>query len=285
MRPWGEDAAQSAVVEDEEVVADNGMLDPADDDVADEGEEERPEDVPFDVRLRVLEDAVCRQSLHREIEYKILRFCEERRDLRVIEEEVAGYPEFAHAVQSQYHMICALEDAGGLRRIELDENGVEEYVMNACPSCGSCSGMYTANSMNCLTEAIGMGLRGNGTILTEDEVDDLVASYSFETTEVGRAFVEQHAPRARLIELLDLVPARRDTYVEVLEYCREPRSYHDFESLLAGRDILRIGPNGTHEAIQPSVFLDKLERAGAIVWDGGWKLTEGGEEYLRELQS
>lgn len=254
MRPWGEDAAQSAVVEDEEVVADNGMLDPADDDVADEGEEERPEDVPFDVRLRVLEDAVCRQSLHREIEYKILRFCEERRDLRVIEEEVAGYPEFAHAVQSQYHMICALEDAGGLRRIELDENGVE-----VAPE------------------------QKEG--LTEDEVDDLVASYSFETTEVGRAFVEQHAPRARLIELLDLVPARRDTYVEVLEYCREPRSYHDFESLLAGRDILRIGPNGTHEAIQPSVFLDKLERAGAIVWDGGWKLTEGGEEYLRELQS
>jgi dihydroxy-acid dehydratase len=46
----------------------------------------------------------------------------------------------------------------------LDENGVEEYIENACPSCGSCSGMYTANSMNCLTEAIGMALRGNGTI-------------------------------------------------------------------------------------------------------------------------
>ena len=46
----------------------------------------------------------------------------------------------------------------------LDEDGVEEYVMNCCPTCGSCSGMYTANSMNCLTEAIGMGLRGNGTI-------------------------------------------------------------------------------------------------------------------------
>ena len=41
---------------------------------------------------------------------------------------------------------------------------MEEYESNACPTCGSCSGMYTANSMNCLTEAIGMGLRGNGTI-------------------------------------------------------------------------------------------------------------------------
>ncbi|MBR0233516.1 MAG: dihydroxy-acid dehydratase, partial [Synergistaceae bacterium] len=41
---------------------------------------------------------------------------------------------------------------------------VDDYTENACPSCGSCSGMYTANSMNCLTEAIGMSLRGNGTI-------------------------------------------------------------------------------------------------------------------------
>ena len=46
----------------------------------------------------------------------------------------------------------------------LDEAGVEEYEQCACPTCGSCSGMYTANSMNCLTEAIGMALPGNGTI-------------------------------------------------------------------------------------------------------------------------
>ena len=39
-----------------------------------------------------------------------------------------------------------------------------DYEQHACPTCGSCSGMYTANSMNCLTEAIGMGLQGNGTI-------------------------------------------------------------------------------------------------------------------------
>lgn len=47
---------------------------------------------------------------------------------------------------------------------KLDESGVEDYENNACPTCGSCSGMYTANSMNCLTEAIGMALQGNGTI-------------------------------------------------------------------------------------------------------------------------
>ena len=57
------------------------------------------------------------------------------------------------------------EAVGGYKAGKLDEAGVEEYENNACPTCGSCSGMYTANSMNCLTEAIGMGLPGNGTIL------------------------------------------------------------------------------------------------------------------------
>ena len=56
------------------------------------------------------------------------------------------------------------EAVGSYYAGKLDEEGVDEYVNNACPTCGSCSGMYTANSMNCLTEAIGMGLRGNGTI-------------------------------------------------------------------------------------------------------------------------
>ena len=56
------------------------------------------------------------------------------------------------------------EAVGAYYAGKLDEAGVEEYENCACPSCGSCSGMYTANSMNCLTEAIGMGLQGNGTI-------------------------------------------------------------------------------------------------------------------------
>ncbi|MBQ3954196.1 MAG: dihydroxy-acid dehydratase, partial [Ruminococcus sp.] len=56
------------------------------------------------------------------------------------------------------------EAVGAYKAGMLDEQGVQDYEENACPSCGSCSGMYTANSMNCLTEAIGMGLAGNGTI-------------------------------------------------------------------------------------------------------------------------
>ena len=56
------------------------------------------------------------------------------------------------------------EAVGAYYAGKLDEEGVEEYENNACPTCGSCSGMYTANSMNCLAEAIGMALAGNGTI-------------------------------------------------------------------------------------------------------------------------
>ncbi|MBR2674065.1 MAG: dihydroxy-acid dehydratase [Mogibacterium sp.] len=56
------------------------------------------------------------------------------------------------------------EAVGAYHAGTLDDAGMKDYVEQTCPSCGSCSGMYTANSMNCLTEAIGMALRGNGTI-------------------------------------------------------------------------------------------------------------------------
>lgn len=56
------------------------------------------------------------------------------------------------------------EAVGAYKAGSLDEAGVQNYTENACPTCGSCSGMYTANSMNCLCEAIGMALPGNGTI-------------------------------------------------------------------------------------------------------------------------
>ncbi|MBR5926787.1 MAG: dihydroxy-acid dehydratase [Firmicutes bacterium] len=56
------------------------------------------------------------------------------------------------------------EAVGAYHAGTLDEEGARDYTENCCPTCGSCSGMYTANSMNCLTEAIGMALKGNGTI-------------------------------------------------------------------------------------------------------------------------
>ena len=56
------------------------------------------------------------------------------------------------------------EAVGSYAAGTMTEEEVREYEEKVCPTCGSCSGMYTANSMNCLTEAIGMGLPGNGTI-------------------------------------------------------------------------------------------------------------------------
>ena len=56
------------------------------------------------------------------------------------------------------------EAVGAYHAGNLDDAGMQDFEENACPSCGSCSGMYTANSMNCLTEAIGMALSGNGTV-------------------------------------------------------------------------------------------------------------------------
>lgn len=78
---------------------------------------------------------------------------------------VSGGPMLAGRVNGQKTSLSSLFEAvGAYSAGKMTEEEVEEYEMKACPSCGSCSGMYTANSMNCLTEAIGMGLQGNGTV-------------------------------------------------------------------------------------------------------------------------
>ncbi len=61
-------------------------------------------------------------------------------------------------------LITAFEGVGRVKNGLMDEKELEEIEREACPTCGSCSGMFTANSMNCLTEAMGLGLPGNGTI-------------------------------------------------------------------------------------------------------------------------
>jgi dihydroxy-acid dehydratase len=65
-------------------------------------------------------------------------------------------------------LISIFEGVGKLKVGKLDEQGLASLEEKGCPGCGSCSGMFTANSMNCLTEALGMGLPGNGTILAVD---------------------------------------------------------------------------------------------------------------------
>ena len=78
---------------------------------------------------------------------------------------VSGGPMLAGHVNGQKTSLSSMFEAVGANAAgKMSDEEVDNYVCNACPTCGSCSGMYTANSMNCLTEAIGMGLQGNGTI-------------------------------------------------------------------------------------------------------------------------
>ena len=78
---------------------------------------------------------------------------------------VSGGPMLAGKVKGCKTSLSSMFEAvGAYAAGNLSEEDVLEYENKACPTCGSCSGMYTANSMNCLTEALGMGLRGNGTI-------------------------------------------------------------------------------------------------------------------------
>ena len=78
---------------------------------------------------------------------------------------VSGGPMLAGRVHGQKTSLSSMFEAvGAYAAGKMSEEEVEEFENNACPTCGSCSGMYTANSMNCLTEVLGMGLPGNGTI-------------------------------------------------------------------------------------------------------------------------
>ncbi len=78
---------------------------------------------------------------------------------------VSGGPMMAGRVGGEKRSLSSMFEAvGSYAAGTMTEEQVDEFVNKVCPTCGSCSGMYTANSMNCLTEALGMGLQGNGTI-------------------------------------------------------------------------------------------------------------------------
>ncbi len=78
---------------------------------------------------------------------------------------VSGGPMLAGRVKGEKKSLSSMFEAvGSYTAGKMSAEDVEEFENKVCPTCGSCSGMYTANSMNCLTEVLGMGLRGNGTI-------------------------------------------------------------------------------------------------------------------------
>lgn len=212
------------------------------------------DELTFEEKLAALNRTVMRHPLNREILYWALAFCETERPLREAEDFIAALPQFATCTQNQYYLLMSLVRAHGLALIERDEAGREVS----------------------LDQKEG---------LTEDEIDDLVAAISFKTTEVGAYFVEYNRPQARLVDLMHLAPERADTYIELLEFVDgAPRPYGQIEALLSGRPVLETVIDGNRETMQPSVFVDKLERAGALVWKDGWTLTEEGREFLRDLK-
>lgn len=78
---------------------------------------------------------------------------------------VSGGPMLAGKVEGKKRSLSAMFEAtGSYAAGKMSAEKLEEFARKVCPTCGSCSGMYTANSMNCLTEVMGLGLRGNGTI-------------------------------------------------------------------------------------------------------------------------
>ena len=78
---------------------------------------------------------------------------------------VSGGPMLSGRVEGRKTSLSSMFEAvGAYNAGRINDEKLLEYECKTCPTCGSCSGMYTANSMNCLTEALGMGLRGNGTI-------------------------------------------------------------------------------------------------------------------------
>ena len=159
------------------------------------------------------------------------------------------------------------EAVGAYHAGTLNEEGVDEYTKNACPSCGSCSGMYTANSMNCLCEAIGMALPGNGTIpaplsarlrlakeagmkimeLVEKDIKprDIMTPAAFENAETV-----DMALGCSTNTMLHLPAIAHETGMEI--------------SLDTSNEISARTPNLCHLAPAGDTFMEDLDRAGGV---------------------
>ncbi|MBP1926646.1 dihydroxy-acid dehydratase [Sedimentibacter acidaminivorans] len=181
---------------------------------------------------------------------------------------VSGGPMLAGKMKGKRTCLSDMFEAVGAYnagKISIDE--VEEYENKACPTCGSCSGMYTANSMNCLTEALGMGLKGNGTI---------PAVYS------ERIKLAKHAGM-KIMELLekDIKPRdimTEDAFMNALAIdmalgCSTNSMLHlpaiAYESgvdlnLDIANDISAKTPNLCHLAPAGNTFMEDLDDAGGV---------------------
>ena len=159
------------------------------------------------------------------------------------------------------------EAVGAYYAGKLDEEGLEEYENNACPTCGSCSGMYTANSMNCLTEAIGMGLRGNGTIPAVWSARLRLAKHA------GMQIMELVAKNIRPRDIMTPAAFHNAETVDMALGCSTntmlhlPAIAHECGIELSfdmANEISARTPNLCHLAPAGDTYMEDLERAGGV---------------------
>ena len=159
------------------------------------------------------------------------------------------------------------EAVGAYHAGTLDEDGVREYEENACPSCGSCSGMYTANSMNCLTEAIGMALPGNGTIPAPLSARRRLAKHAgMQIMELIKRDIKPRdimTPAAfHNAETVDMaLGCSTNTMLHLPAIAHEAGVTIDLDEANA---ISAKTPNLCHLAPAGDTFMEDLERAGGV---------------------
>lgn len=159
------------------------------------------------------------------------------------------------------------EAVGAYHAGTMDENAVNEYVENACPSCGSCSGMYTANSMNCLTEAIGMALEGNGTIPAPLSARLRLAK------KTGMKIMELIEKNIKPSDIMTEAAFHNAETVDMALGCSTntmlhlPAIAHEANislSLDIANDISAKTPNLCHLAPAGDTFMEDLDQAGGV---------------------
>ena len=180
----------------------------------------------------------------------------------------SGGPMLAGRVQGHKTSLSSMFEAVGAHAAgKLSEEGVQEYVSKACPTCGSCSGMYTANSMNCLTEVLGMGLPGNGTIPAVYSERIKLAKHA------GMKVMEMYEKNIRPRDIMTKDAILNALTVDMALGCSTNSMLHlpaiahevgfDFDIAFAN-EISEKTPNLCHLAPAGPTYMEDLNEAGGV---------------------
>ncbi len=181
---------------------------------------------------------------------------------------VSGGPMLAGRVKGHKTSLSSMFEAvGSYAAGTMTEDDVKDFECNACPTCGSCSGMYTANSMNCLTEALGMGLPGNGTIPAVYSERIKLAKHA------GMAVMEMYRKNIRPRDIITKDAILNALTVDMALGCSTNSMLHipaiaheigfDFDIAMAN-EISAKTPNLCHLAPAGPTYMEDLNEAGGV---------------------